>query len=274
MSRELRHGFDRQVIEAPFGVVFRDCLDRRVIADGLSVELSDVRRPDRKQRLSANGRGVFVAHTLPRLRPTADDGAASPPVSRRFSLSVSDAQARFLPLRLEAELPATGLYHADCLGSSPTVDEPHLPLYSAATRQVPAGLGEVRADLRLGSNPELAAAWARLELWLGNTLLVEGLADEHGAALLLCPLPPPREPPLREPPLRASPPASPFERWRWEVRLRVYWDPALALEARPEFCALRQAPEITPAPADFTLQGGRPLIARSPRSPFLFVGAS
>ncbi len=266
--RQLRPGFDRNLVVAPFGVMFRDRLDRQVIADGLTVELSELRRPERKQRLDTNRHGVYVAHAVPRMRLPADFDTVSPPVIRRFNLDVSDTLARFVPLRVSVDLPGHGLFQPECLAASPSEHQPHVPLFSASTRSVPAGVAAVRADLRLDSDHERPAAWARLELWLGPTLLAEGVADERGGALLLSPLPAPRDPPLH-----GSPADGAFERTSWEVTLRAYWDAAIAREPVPNLCTLRRLPEVPVIPDTFVLRSGTPLLARSAGSSFLFVGA-
>jgi hypothetical protein len=274
--RTLRPGFDRHVLRAPFAVMFRDRLDAAVVADGLRVELRDARRPGPAQPLTANPHGVFVAHTVRGLRPLTEGAGASPPAQRRFRLTVADTHGRFVPLRMDADLPVDGLFQPACLDASPSDAEPHVPLFSAATRPVPAGLVVVRADLRLASDPAAAAAWARLELWLGDHMLAEGVADRRGAALLLCPLPP-----LRDPPVHGSSPDARAEPARWDVTLRACWVAGHAELAVPDLCALLQLPEVTlleqTAPArplgPLVLEAGVPLIVRSAHSSFLFVDA-
>ena len=118
-----------------------------------------------------------------------------------------------------------------------------------------------------------------MELWLSSVLLGEGLADREGRLLLPCRLPPPRDPPLHGSP---PAPASGFERNRWEVTLRAWWDPAMADAAVPELGALRSQPEVAllrdAASPDVplgpqVLRAGSPLVVRSDGSSYLFVGA-
>jgi len=276
--RTLRPGYDRNVLTPPFGVVFRDRLDQHVISAGLEVSLSDPQQPGGPtQRLEANGHGVFVAHRVRGLR-SADDGIGpvSPVPMRRFDLHVTDPLGRYIPLRLPAELPSDGLFQPACLALSPSVALPHVPLYSSAARDVPAGYGEVRTDLRLASNPAARAAWARLELWLDATLIAEGVADERGSALLICPLPALRDPPLRSSPAGAQGPLS-----EWTVSLRAFWDASLAQETVPDLCRLHKVREVTllqslsPATplGSLLLVASSPLIVRSAGSSFVFVGA-
>jgi hypothetical protein len=276
MTRMLRPGFDQTVLSPALGVMFRDGVDDRVVSDGLRVSLEDPQQPLLPpQPLTANGYGVFVAHQVPRLRTWM---ASSPMDTRRYTLKLEDPLGRFLPMTIPADLPSDGLLEPACMGTSPGAAVPSVPLYSAAARTVPVGHAEVRVDLRLASEPDVAAAWARLELWLDDTgqLLAEGLADERGCALLVC-----AQPALRDPPLRASPPDAQAPLGNWNVSLRAFWNPAIARAEVPDLCALHALPEVQllqgtapPRPlAPALLAAGSPLVIRSDGSSFVFVGA-
>ncbi|MBC5783423.1 hypothetical protein H8N03_10745 [Ramlibacter sp. USB13] len=275
VPRQLRPGADRLEVWTPFAVMFRDSFDGRVVAAGLRVELSDpVTR--RMQALEANTQGIFVAHRLPRIRP--EDADASPSPRRAFGLRVRDLRGRFLPLRLSPELPVAGLLDPDG-PASPPADLPFIPLYSASTRGLGGGVGLLRAQLRRASDPDAPLSWARVELWAGVLRLGEGLADAGGEVLLPCHLPPPRDPPLHGSPPE---PDAGFERNRWDVQLRAYWDPALAAEPVPDLQAVRAQPEVPllrnagspPEPLGaLVLRPGATLVARSDASSFLFAGA-
>ncbi len=276
MTRELRPDFDRVLRKAPLGVQFRDVLDRRVVADGLRVDLLDAQRPARPLRLRANPSGVFVAHALPGMNGFAEPDLASPGSDPgRFSLVVHDLLSRYVDTNVALELPSDGLFEPACLSASPYDATPHVPLYSAPTRPLPGALAVVRADLRLASDAERPASWARVELWLGAARLGIGVADANGSLLLLCSQPAPREPTRR-----ASPPAG-FDRMAWDVSLRAYWSPAHRADAVPDLCDIHGQPEVglldvrsPPAPlATIPLRAGEPLIVASADSSFLFVAA-
>jgi hypothetical protein len=277
MTRTLRPGFDRIVRTAPLGVQFRDVLDRRVVSDGLRVDVWDAQRPDRPLGLHASPSGVFVAHALPGISGFGGQDVTSPmPTGEdRFRLSVRDPLGRYVEASIALALPGNGLFEPACLHESPPHGLPHVPLYSAATRPLPSALAVVRSDLRLASNHERPASWARLELWLGAVRLAIGVADAHGTVLLLAPLPAPREPTRR-----ASPPAG-FERAVWDVSLRAYWNAAHYAQPVPDVCDVHLQPEVgllrTRAPAtplgELQLRAGEPLIVRAADSSFLFVAA-
>lgn len=275
IPRQLREPVDQVVLTAPLGMLFRDSFDGRVVADGLQVELREG-TAGRWQALQPNGQGVFVAHGLRRMRVPPDPAS---PATRRFEVRLRDLRQRFQPLRLQADLPTEGLYDPALPGASPPQRLPAVPLYSAATRGLPGGIGVVRACLRRAADPQQAAPWARVELWLDGQRIGEGVADGAGALLLPCALPPPREPPLH-----GSPPAAAagFERNRWDVELRAFWSPAMRADQPPDLHALQDQPEVPllrdpgspPAPlGPQVLRPQEPLVARSDASSYLFVGA-
>ena len=77
-------------------------------------------------------------------------------------------------------------------------------------------------ELRRAAAPAAPAAWTRLELWLGSQRLAEGLAGADGQALLVFPLPKPREVPFGVSPAEAS------ERFEWTVELHAFRSAAVA----------------------------------------------
>jgi len=264
--RELRPGFDTSVLTPLLGVMFRDAFDGRVVSDGLRVRLSDPQQPHASPRsLSANGYGAFACHRL-RGMPVPP---SSPPTTRRYDLKVEEALGRYLPMTVPADLPHDGLFEPTCLTPSPASTEPHVPLFCAPARTVPAGVGEVRVELRLASDPDRPAAWALLELRLqaDGRLLARGLADARGCALLLCALPAPVDLPLGGSPAHIVPPLA-----EWPVSLHAFWSPAIAAATVPDLCALQSLPPVSllqdpsaspPTPlAPALLVAGSPLVIR------------
>lgn len=274
VPRQLRDSHDVLELRALFGVLFRDSFDGALVAEGLQVEL---RRAGIGpwQKLASHPHGAFSVHTLPGLRRPVE---GSPP-THRYELRARDVLGRFLPLQADVDLPTEGLFDPGIDPSSPASREPSIPLYSAPGRILPGGAGTVRAALRRASDPDQAAAWARVELWFNGTRLGEGVADQRGELLLPCRLPPPREPPLHGSP---PTPAAGFERLRWDVSLRAFWEPALQgrerpglyeLFAQPEVALLRDAASPATPLGPQVLRPALPLVVRSDGSPFLFVGA-
>ena len=287
MTRELRAGFDRVVRTAALGVLFRDAIDQRVVADGLSVELSDGWRPQAAGlRLAANRSGVFVAHRLPGRGPSGAAETVSPPADApgRWRLSVRDAAGRYLPLRLALDaidLTATGWVEPMCLpADSPPGRDAHVPLYSAPARPLAgAGMAVLRAELRLASNPAQPARWAWVEMRLDGEPIASGIADARGALLLACPQPPPRERALRSSPAMAPSPQPGGA--GWQVSLHARWHVARLAEDVPELCDVRSQPAVDllarltpPVPlGDVTLAAGETARVASAGSSFLYVAA-
>ncbi|MEL4178330.1 hypothetical protein [Roseateles sp. PN1] len=283
-SRDLRPGFDRNLLTPIFGVIFRDQLDGRIVSEGLKVRLIDPKqRNGAPRRLCANSYGAFACHRLRGI--SAAGGVASPSPTRRYELKVDDELGRYLPMTVSADLPQHGLFEPACLAQSPVVDtltpQPHMPLFSAPARSVPAGVGEVRVELRLASDPDKPAAWAWLELRLeaDGRMLAQGLADQRGCALLLCALPAPVDLPLGGSPAHLMPPLA-----EWLVRLSAFWSPEIAAATVPDLCALQSLPPVSllqdisvspPTPlAPALLAAGSPLVIRgSGSSSFVLIAA-
>lgn len=284
---QLRPGFDTVVLTPAFGVMFRDALDGQVVREGLQVRLRDPQRAGEAARpLAVNGHGAFACHRLRGVHPASGLPAEpmSPARPRRYALEVEDTWGRYLPMTVPADLPHAGLFEPACLVSSPATDAaatPHVPLYCAPDRRVPAGVGAVRVSLRLASDPARPAAWARLALRLAadDRLLAEGLADAQGCALLLCPLPAPVELPLSGSPAQLVPPLT-----AWPVRLSAFWSPELATVRLPDLCALQALPPVPllqdpsaspPTPlAPAVLTAGAPLVIRgSGSSSYVYLAA-
>jgi hypothetical protein len=276
MLATLQPGHDRIVRSALLGVQFRDAVTGRVVGEGLQVEIQDLWQAQRRQPLTSNRSGIFALHGFAGLRGYGDD--PPPPVNSpadpgRFSLTARDTLGRYLPVRLRPELPSPGLWSPHGAWTSPPELAPHVPLFSATTRTLPGAMGSLRAELRRASQPSQPVPWARLELWLGAQRIAEGQADEAGRALLLFPLPRPREATLGTSP--AGQPAA-FE---WTVTLRAFWNAANRADTVPDFGDLMTQPAAAllqtalppvPLPA-LLLRAGETLQAAQPPSSFVYV---
>ncbi len=279
MLAALQPGFERIVRSALLGVQFRDALDGRVVAEGLQVQIQDLWQPSRRLVLTANRSGIFALHAFAGMRGFGDDALdspPSPPETGRFKLTARDTLGRYLPVSLLPELPdlrGAGLWSPVAAWTSPLNPVPHVPLFSATTRPLPVAMASLRAELRRASQPGQPAPWARLELWLGSTRLAEGQADDGGRALLLFPVPRPREAMLGTSPAGAPPP---FE---WTVSLRAFWDAANRAGTVPDFdgwmtqpaaALLQSATPALPLPP-LLLRAGQTLQAARPPSSYVYV---
>lgn len=262
---------DRVIRHALLGVRCLDAVDGRPLREGLQVELIDRWRPGGAQpsasthRLSAGPGGVFVLHALRGWPSPTEDAqgwpavAESPATQDRFEIRIRDAAQRYVDTAVHVELPGDGVVE--------------VPMYSAATRTPPPALASLRAELRRASHPEEAVRWAWLQLRLGGQLLAEGPSDASGRALLIFPLPRPREGMLHGSPATAE------SLLDWSVSLHAHWEPARQAESLPDLHTLRTQAEVPllqqRAPAHsltpLSLQAGQPLLAHRPPSSFLFV---
>lgn len=291
----LRSGFDRHVSFALLGVQCRDVADGRVVSDGLQLVLEDLWRPPHARSwrtLSPNASGVFALHDFPGIRrfltpqeadehgPVDLDGVVSPaspasPDVPRFRLTVHDRLSRYVDMALTPTL-GQGLWGPVSTASSPDV-QPHVPLYSSATRTPPMGMASLRTELRSATRPADPIAWAHLRLMRGTQVLAEGLSDATGRVHLVFPLPRPREG------LPQGSPATAAALLDWPVRLQAFWSSDrrtdLAEERVPDLDDVLSQAEVPllqqrspPTPlGTLTLRAGQTLLVASTTSPFLFV---
>jgi hypothetical protein len=190
MLATLQPGLDRIVRSALLGVQFRDAVDGRVVAEGLDVQIQDLWQPGRRLAMTANRGGIFAPHAFAGMRGFGDDGPASGPVSpgepARFHLSARDTLGRYLPVSLAPELPSPGLWSPGGAWASPPDAAAHVPLFSAATRVLPAAMASLRAELRRASQPALIARRPSRRLRVGGhaaRLLAGHAPRRHGARL-------------------------------------------------------------------------------------------
>jgi len=227
---------ERLTLPAPFGIIFWDFATGARIGDGLDVTLTQVSRPALTTTLIANRVGVWIAPKLPgradwELAATADWTT----LERTYRIAVADRFGRFLPLTIEAELPARGLYewpHWSGLPqaplaplieprSPPELDPTRIPLFSAPERKVAGPLAEVRcqlADLATGA----AAPWALVTASCDDEHHVRvtrgiGLADKMGRATLFFAYPERPRPQLLSPPVITD--------FRWDIDIAAYYVP-------------------------------------------------
>ncbi|HEX9945972.1 MAG TPA: hypothetical protein VGA98_00370 [Allosphingosinicella sp.] len=216
---------------APFGIMFWDFARGEPIRDGLEVSLTLLTRPAQTTSLIPNRNGVWVAARLPGRTDSELAAAADWSTLRRpYRIEVADTARRFLPLRLEAELPTAGLYEWPAWGdfpqeplrplsdglSPPHVSPGRIPLFSAPERTVAGPLAEVRCEL-LDAATGLPAPWALVTASHGGIVRGLGLADSMGRATLYFAYP------ERERPSLSSPPA--ITDFRWPLTFAAYYDP-------------------------------------------------
>jgi hypothetical protein len=270
---------------APFGIMFWDFATGAPVGDGLDVTLTLLSRPALTTPLIPNRNGVWVAARLPgrtdaELAATADWST----LLRSYRIEVADKARRFLPLRLDAELPTGGLYEWPDWGdlpqaplrplsdglSPPHVSPGRIPLFSAPERSVAGPLAEVRCEL-VDAATGLPAAWALVTASHGGSVRGLGLSDAMGRTALFFPYP------ERERPSLSSPPA--ITDFRWALEIAAYYDPPpgpvpeipdlAAIVAQLDHpCDLFASTLSPPAPlGQQLLSFGRPLVLRTGNTP-------
>lgn len=215
----------------PLGIRFWDPALDAAVDDGLAVWAF------RADALAGGGvrafrtaSGVYAFEGLPGLadveRPAPDapavpEDVASPPFAADFVIAVRDERARFLPMAFTVRLPLAtrGLFLHDAPGGA------RVPLFSAPTRAVPAGLSAVRAELWEvdGADGPRPAAHAALRVEGGGATWT-GVADERGRALVVFPTPTATRLSLGSPPGAGG--GGDVGAQSWPLVVRAAWDPA------------------------------------------------
>ena len=272
---------ERVTLTAPLGLRFQDVVTGEFVSAGLTVLAYRPGAPARRFQLAANRSGVYALHHAAGLtdfeRRELDDVWRPPLPQQTFVIEVTDQERRFLPFQFEVELLARGLYRwVSPMTGSPVGSEPGVPLYSAASRQVPAGMAVARAELRdvIRSKP---ASWAALETHYNGRLLGRGIADEMGRVAVIFPYPAPRASPFASP--LGSPPAcsgKPLFSQEWSLELRAFYSPPASPLEPPEAAlpdlrsalgqnqaALWEDVALTTPVTEAVLSYGRELILRS-----------
>ena len=221
---------------APLGLRFWDEATGRVVGDGLIVTAYTPDSPLRRIEARVNRSGVYVLSGLPGLSKvefgTGDDKFWKElPAKGTFNIEVIDSWQRFVPFLLTVEAPVkrvvTSPFAAE---ASPPATSRGIPLYSTASRSVPAAMAVLRAELRewsAGGNHEgEPARWAVLEARSEGRLIARGVADDKGSVALLFAYPAPVTHPLGSPPA-ISPPGAEGPALRdqqWPIELSASFD--------------------------------------------------
>jgi hypothetical protein len=253
-------------IVTPLAVRLRDESTLGFYSDGLSASVYPLGNPELVTDGVVNRSGLFVFRNLPGLRDAehgsgdADFWAANPP-QHDFVLAVRDGAGRFLPWSLPVKLPqrhplglgipSIASPAASPVGSPITIqtgdDLAFLPLYSAASRPLPEGLGVLRTELwdAVADEP---AAWAMVLATAGDQRTVAGLADAGGRVMLPLPYPKPVVAlgPVPGSPL-GSPPASggPITQQSWPVTFTVRYRRRTPAPAIPDLVDVLTQPAAT-----------------------------
>ena len=124
-----------------------------------------------------------------------------------FVVKVEDRSARFLPQVLLLCLPKERLLE--------------VPLFSAPTRQEPAGMGVVRGQV-WDRAADRAASWALITVSPGDATTYVAVADAHGVFALFLPYA------SALPPLVGSPPrgSARLDQLQWTLTIQVFYEPA------------------------------------------------
>jgi hypothetical protein len=229
----------------PLGVRFWDPV-AEAAAEGLGV--TAYRAGDSRQRVTAvmNRKGVYLLRDVPGLgdlESGAGDAAywASLPPPQRFTVEVVDPAGRFIPFSFTADLPCRGLFTWQCATASPpNPPAAFVPLFSTASRPVPAGSAAVRADL-WDPGAGAPAAGAVLEVRPAGQPAARGIADDQGRVVVLLPWPPPALPfPVLGSPMAGA--AVPLAQQQWPVDLRASYAPLGPGPPPRDLCALLSQP--------------------------------
>lgn len=254
----------------PLGVRFRDAATGEFVGGGLRVEAYRESAPERRTSAIVNSRGVFTFHDLPWLREAesgrGDEAYWTPGPERvRFIVEGRDELGRFLPFRFAADVPARGFFAPACLapGSS------GVPLYSAPTRRMPAGMAILRAQFEEVASGA-PAAWTVVEVRSGGNA-ARGVSDREGRLMLPFAYPEPVMFNLGSPGGALGPP---LEEQTWEVEIRAWYEPEEDPPQTPDLCALEDLARRAPSPVwedtamsrildRLTLRFGQELVART-----------
>jgi len=247
---------ERLTLVAPLGIRFWDEITNGIVSDGLFVTTYPPGHPERQVQAFINSSGVYVLRNLPGLHAIesgtgdANFWSNSPPRSP-FVIEVQDQYWRFQPFLLMAEVPMQGLFTWECgglkspIGSPPSAAPTMVPLYSSATRQVPAGMAVVRADL-WDQEVDAPAAWAVVRVLISDQPVAVGIADAQGRIAVIFPYPEPTDfvfDPGASPPLATA--GLPLTQHEWIVQLQAAYLSLYPVLPVPDLCATLGQPVAT-----------------------------
>jgi len=262
----------------PLGIRLWDDATHMAVSEGLVVTVFPPAQPERRATARPNAINTFVLPQLPGPRvPEEEFGDGSDAFWRQvqprpFVIEVIDRRGYYQPFTLDLLLPFKGhAVPASVATASPPSEV--VSLFPTASRPIPAGIAVVRADLEtpLGDGRRAPASWAVMEVQVGTTPPVRGLADRNGRVAVLLPYPEPMPGPARP----SSPPypgGTSLAEQEWPVRVTVFYEP---VAPAPDIPNLDRALEQLPAMAwvedaggrrplgDQVLQYGQELIVRS-----------
>jgi hypothetical protein len=286
LNPDLGPGADVVTIFTPLGIRFWDTSRDVAVTDALEVVAWPPSQPERKRAAVRSLSGIYAFHGLPGMRdveyPEDPDALQlSPPVQRRFVVSVSDARRRFLPVVFSVDLPQFGIYPSSTVppGGPPI---PGLYLFSSPTR--PAGaLAVVRAQLAEDATGT-PAAHAVVEVEAPQGQLFHGIADENGSVAVMFSYPRFRTGATSSPPGVAEAPGT----QTWPLTVRVRYSPFLQTPVQgsklPDLRSILGQSDArlqaTTSTSSLTneisaeLEFGRELILRTLGLPYLVVGAA
>ncbi len=201
---------------APLGVQFWDSVDARTVSNGLVLVTFAPDEPRRRLLASATPHDVFL-------------------IGMMLVVEVRDLYGRFLPFTWTPPM-ASPLQPAHSLH--------RLPLFSAPSRLLPAGVGVVRAELH---EPDgTPAASAVLEVTPPGQAPLRGMADDQGRVVVVVPYPPPEPEPLANAsPLAPLAAGGKRAAQTWRLLVRAAYQPLRPAPTLPDIdVALAQPPAI------------------------------
>jgi len=247
---------------APRGLRFWDEVTGKVVGDGLVVTAYPPGNPLRRVEAIVNHAGVYVLTGLPGLKEvefgsgdaafwSALEDASPPPATATFRIEVADSWRRFQPFLLTIDAPVRGIVTSpDPATASPPASSRGIPLYSTASRSVPAATAVLRAELREwkpgGDHEGDPARWAVVEARMGGRRIARGVADEKGQIALLFAYPAPVTHPLGSPPA-ISPPGAEGPSLRdqqWPIKLLASFDKLNPVPPFPRWPALPELVDV------------------------------